>query len=42
MYWINCETCGSIGFHPSRVGAESRAERHSETTSHRPAIDPMD
>lgn len=31
MYVINCEDCGRIGFHPSRTGAESRAETHSES-----------
>lgn len=30
MYEITCSTCGDIGFHPSRVGAESQAERHAE------------
>lgn len=34
MYEMICETCGEIGFHASRVGAESRAERHSEETGH--------
>jgi hypothetical protein len=39
MYEINCETCGSIGFHPSRIGAESRAERHAEETGHGPTVE---
>lgn len=34
MYEMICETCGEIGFHASRVGAESRAERHTEETGH--------
>ena len=34
MYEINCEACGSIGFHPSRVAAESRAETHIDDTGH--------
>lgn len=42
MYEINCETCGSVGFHPSRIGAESRAERHSEQTGHRSDVGVMD
>ena len=42
MYEINCESCGPIGFHPSRIGAESRAERHAEQMGHRPSVDVMD
>lgn len=34
MYGIKCEDCGEIGFHPSRVGAESRAEHHANETGH--------
>lgn len=34
MYEIRCETCGRIGFHLSRTGAESRAERHTDETDH--------
>ena len=34
MYEIACEKCGRIGFHPSRVAAESRAETHINETSH--------
>lgn len=32
MYEITCDECGRIGFHPSRVAAEARAERHAEST----------
>jgi hypothetical protein len=42
MYEIDCETCGSVGFHPSRIGAESRAQRHAERTGHRPDVGVMD
>lgn len=42
MYEITCETCGQIGFHPSRVGAESRAEFHVDETDHACSIGPMD
>jgi hypothetical protein len=35
MYEIQCETCGEIDFHPSRVAAESRAEGHVDDTGHR-------
>jgi len=41
MYEIQCETCGRVGFHPSRVGAESRAERHVEETGHDCAVQEM-
>jgi hypothetical protein len=41
MYEIDCETCGSIGFHPSRIGAQSRAERHAEQTGHRSDVETM-
>lgn len=34
MYEITCESCGKIGFHPSRVAAESRAETHVNESSH--------
>lgn len=34
MYEIVCESCGKLGFHPSRVGAESRAEGHVDDTGH--------
>lgn len=34
MYEIVCDSCGSIGIHPSRLGAEGRAERHVEETGH--------
>jgi hypothetical protein len=42
MYEIACETCGKVGFHPSRIGAESRAQRHAEETSHRPTVETME
>lgn len=34
MYEIRCGACGKIGFHPSRIGAESRAESHTDNTGH--------
>jgi hypothetical protein len=34
MYEIMCEDCGKIGFHPSRIAAESRAETHIDDTGH--------
>ena len=34
MYEIVCEECGKIGFHPSRVAAESRAEIHKNDNEH--------
>ncbi|MFB6172578.1 MAG: hypothetical protein ABEJ23_08585 [Haloarculaceae archaeon] len=34
MYEITCETCGKLGFHPSRVAAESRADRHTRDVGH--------
>jgi hypothetical protein len=34
MYEIQCETCGMVGFHASRIGAESRAEGHVDETGH--------
>jgi hypothetical protein len=34
MYEIQCAECGTIGFHASRVGAESQAERHADETGH--------
>lgn len=42
MYEINCADCGQIGFHPSRVAAESRAETHSHRTDHSCQVVPMD
>ncbi len=42
MYEIHCETCGQIGFHASRVGAESQAERHSDETGHECRVEAMD
>lgn len=41
MYEITCETCGAVGFHPSRIGAESRAETHDGETGHESRIEPM-
>lgn len=41
MYEIICESCGEFGFHPSRLGAESRAETHSDETNHTSRIEPM-
>lgn len=34
MYEIDCDDCGPIGFHPSGVGAETRAESHLRRTGH--------
>jgi len=34
MYEIHCTDCGTVGFHASRVGAESQAERHADETGH--------
>lgn len=42
MYDIQCEDCGQIGFHPSRIGAESRAEHHNHDTGHTCTIEAMD
>lgn len=42
MYDIQCEDCGQIGFHPSRIGAESRAEHHSHDTGHTCTIEAME
>lgn len=41
MYEIACENCGQVGFHPSRVGAESRAATHIERTGHDCAVQEM-
>ena len=38
MYEITCENCGRVGFHPSRVAAESRAETHQDETGHPVAV----
>ncbi len=42
MYKILCETCGQIGFHASRIGAESRAESHIDDTDHTCTIEAME
>lgn len=42
MYEIECESCGQIGFHPSRAGAESRAELHVGETGHACSIETME
>lgn len=34
MYEIHCGSCGKLGFHASRIGAESRAESHNKDTGH--------
>ena len=34
MYEIECDSCGRVGFHPSRIAAESRAETHIDNTGH--------
>jgi uncharacterized OB-fold protein len=38
MYEIACEECGRIGFHPSRVAAESRAETHIDEQGHEVSV----
>ena len=42
MYEIRCEDCGRIGFHPSRLGAETRAEGHTNETGHECRIEVME
>lgn len=42
MYKIRCAECGRLGFHPSRVGAESQAERHQAATEHGVSVDVME
>lgn len=42
MYEITCEICGEVGFHPSRIGAESRAERHAEDHGHTTEVSAME
>jgi hypothetical protein len=42
MYEINCDDCGRIGFHPSRVGAQSRADTHTHETKHDCKVLPME
>lgn len=42
MYEIVCETCDQIGFHPSRIGAESRAESHTANTRHTCTVEAME
>lgn len=41
MYEITCTDCGRVGFHPSRIGARSRAERHVDETDHDCDVVPM-
>lgn len=42
MYEIMCSECGDIGFHASRIGAESRAERHADETGHETTVNVME
>ena len=42
MYVINCAACGRVGFHPSRVGAESRADSHVDETGHDTTVRQVD
>lgn len=42
MYEIVCEDCGKIGFHPSRIAAESRAETHIDDTGHETSVVQME
>lgn len=41
MYEIQCQDCGRVGFHPSRVGAETKAKHHLQETSHDCSIQEM-
>ena len=41
MYEIRCETCGRVGFHPSRTGAEIKANSHFEQLDHDGTIQEM-
>lgn len=41
MYEIDCDECGRVGFHPSRLAAEARASTHNEKTGHDCGIQPM-
>lgn len=41
MYEIICQQCGQIGFHPSRTGAESRADVHYDEFGHQCRITSM-
>ncbi|WP_436934301.1 hypothetical protein [Halovenus marina] len=34
MYEFNCDVCGRVGFHPSRVAAQTMAKAHIEETGH--------
>ena len=42
MYEITCDDCGQVGFHPSRIAAESRAETHTHETGHDCSVTTMD
>lgn len=42
MYEIQCEDCGRVGFHPSRVGAESQASTHVDETTHECSVEEME
>ena len=42
MYEIDCDQCGRVGFHPSRLAAEARANTHNAKTGHDSAIKPME
>lgn len=42
MYEIVCTNCGKVGFHPSRVAAESRAETHIDDTGHETRVTQME
>lgn len=39
MYEIHCESCGDIGIHLSRTGAETAARLHVDGTGHDCSID---
>ncbi len=42
MYEILCADCGRIGIHPSRIGAETKAEHHVDETAHDCTIEAME
>lgn len=42
MYEIDCEECGHVGFHPSRLGAEYQAESHLDETDHIVSVRSLD
>jgi hypothetical protein len=41
MYRAICEMCGEVAVHPTRTGAESRADQHATETGHISHIGPL-